>query len=82
VTLVEAADRLVPLDDADANRHLTHGLKKRDIGVRAGARPLDAAVLHLLVAADGGRGSERGGDTRAGTRSTSTPCRGRLSPKA
>ncbi|MEU9440259.1 dihydrolipoyl dehydrogenase [Streptomyces sp. NPDC048304] len=45
VTLVEAADRIVPLEDAEVSRHLTRGLKKRGIGVRAGARLLDAEVL-------------------------------------
>lgn len=38
VTLVEAADRLVPLEDADVSRHLARGLKKRGIDVRTGAR--------------------------------------------
>ncbi|MCT2590885.1 dihydrolipoyl dehydrogenase [Streptomyces sp. N2-109] len=42
VTLVEAADRLLPLEDADVGRHLTRGLKKRGIDVRTGARLLDA----------------------------------------
>ncbi|MGW2560444.1 dihydrolipoyl dehydrogenase [Streptomyces sp. NPDC001514] len=37
VTLVEALDRLVPLEDADVSRHLTRGLKKRGIDVQAGA---------------------------------------------
>ncbi|MEU6915742.1 dihydrolipoyl dehydrogenase [Streptomyces olindensis] len=45
VTLVEAADRIVPLEDAEVGRHLTRGLKKRGIDVRAGARLLDAEVL-------------------------------------
>ncbi|MEU0192671.1 dihydrolipoyl dehydrogenase [Streptomyces afghaniensis] len=45
VTLVEAADRIVPLEDADVSRHLTRGLKKRGIDVRAGARLLNAEVL-------------------------------------
>lgn len=45
VTLVEAADRLVPLEDADVSRHLTRGLKKRGIDVRTGARLLAATVL-------------------------------------
>ncbi|MEU7300070.1 dihydrolipoyl dehydrogenase [Streptomyces sp. NPDC007206] len=45
VTLVEAADRIVPLEDAEVSRHLTRGLKKRGIDVRAGARLLDAEVL-------------------------------------
>ncbi|WP_405900521.1 dihydrolipoyl dehydrogenase [Streptomyces sp. NBC_00727] len=45
VTLVEAADRLVPLEDADVSRHLTRGLKKRGIDVRAGTRLLEAVVL-------------------------------------
>ncbi|MEU6665428.1 dihydrolipoyl dehydrogenase [Streptomyces sp. NPDC046727] len=44
VTLVEAADRIVPLEDADVSRHLTRGLKKRGIDVQAGARLLDAEV--------------------------------------
>ncbi|MFI6002509.1 dihydrolipoyl dehydrogenase [Streptomyces sp. NPDC051366] len=38
VTLVEAAERLVPLEDADVSRHLARGLKKRGIDVRTGAR--------------------------------------------
>ncbi|WP_345104659.1 dihydrolipoyl dehydrogenase [Streptomyces drozdowiczii] len=45
VTLVEAADRLVPLEDADVSRHLTRGLKKRGIDVQAGTRLLEAEVL-------------------------------------
>ncbi|MEU2924370.1 dihydrolipoyl dehydrogenase [Streptomyces sp. NPDC007251] len=45
VTLVEAADRIVPLEDAEVSRHLTRGLKRRGIDVRAGARLLDAEVL-------------------------------------
>ncbi|MFF7749635.1 FAD-dependent oxidoreductase [Streptomyces sp. NPDC007971] len=45
VTLVEAADRIVPLEDADVSRHLTRGLKKRGIDVQAGARLLDAEVV-------------------------------------
>ncbi|MYS90714.1 MULTISPECIES: dihydrolipoyl dehydrogenase [Streptomyces] len=45
VTLVEAADRIVPLEDADVSRHLTRGLKKRGIDVRSGTRLLDAEVL-------------------------------------
>ncbi|AJP04406.1 dihydrolipoamide dehydrogenase [Streptomyces cyaneogriseus subsp. noncyanogenus] len=44
VTLVEAADRIVPLEDADVSRHLTRGLKKRGIDVQVGARLLDAKV--------------------------------------
>jgi dihydrolipoamide dehydrogenase len=44
VTLVEAADRLVPLEDAEVSRHLTRGLKKRGIDVQAGARLLDAEL--------------------------------------
>ncbi|MGW2476263.1 dihydrolipoyl dehydrogenase [Streptomyces sp. NPDC001665] len=45
VTLVEAADRLVPLEDAEVSRHLTRGLKKRGIEVRTGTRLLDTALL-------------------------------------
>lgn len=44
VTLVEAADRLVPLEDVDVSRHLTRGLKRRGIDVLAGARLLDTVV--------------------------------------
>ncbi|MFD3517509.1 dihydrolipoyl dehydrogenase [Streptomyces sp. NPDC058657] len=51
VTLVEAAERLVPLEDADVGRHLTRGLKKRGIDVRTGARMLDAQVLENGVRA-------------------------------
>ncbi|MFC5145759.1 dihydrolipoyl dehydrogenase [Streptomyces aureoversilis] len=45
VTLVEAAERLLPLEDADVSRYLTRGLKKRGIDVLAGAR-LEDAVVH------------------------------------
>ncbi|NGO74959.1 dihydrolipoyl dehydrogenase [Streptomyces sp. YC504] len=45
VTLIEAADRLVPLEDADVSRHLTRGLKKRGIDVQTGARLEGATVL-------------------------------------
>ncbi|MFF3859080.1 dihydrolipoyl dehydrogenase [Streptomyces sp. NPDC002209] len=38
VTLVEAAERLVPSEDADVSRHLARGLKKRGIDVRTAAR--------------------------------------------
>jgi dihydrolipoamide dehydrogenase len=44
VTLVEAADRIVPLEDADVSRHLTRGLKRRGVDLRTGARLLDAEV--------------------------------------
>ncbi|WP_329124486.1 dihydrolipoyl dehydrogenase [Streptomyces sp. NBC_01465] len=45
VTLVEAAERLVPLEDADVSRHLTRGLKKRGIDIRTGARLESTALL-------------------------------------
>jgi dihydrolipoamide dehydrogenase len=45
VTLVEAADRLLPLEDADVSRHVTRGLKKRGIDVWTGARLQDAQVV-------------------------------------
>ncbi len=45
VTLVEAADRLVPLEDAEVSRHLTRGLKKRGVRVETGARLLETAVV-------------------------------------
>ncbi|MGW0767269.1 dihydrolipoyl dehydrogenase [Streptomyces sp. NPDC002676] len=51
VTLVEAADRIVPLEDADVSRHLTRGLKKRGVDVQAGARLLDTEVLENGVRA-------------------------------
>ncbi|WP_326657057.1 dihydrolipoyl dehydrogenase [Streptomyces sp. NBC_00385] len=51
VTLVEAADRLVPLEDADVSRHLTRGLKKRGIDVLVGARLVEATVLDAGVRA-------------------------------
>ncbi|AYN38800.1 dihydrolipoyl dehydrogenase [Streptomyces dangxiongensis] len=51
VTLVEAADRIVPLEDADVSRYLTRGLKKRGVDVRAGARLLDAELLENGVRA-------------------------------
>ncbi|MFB7744362.1 dihydrolipoyl dehydrogenase [Streptomyces sp. NPDC058961] len=54
VTLVEAADRLVPLEDGDVSRHLTRGLKKRGIDVQTGARFLAADVRE-----DGVRASVR-----------------------
>ncbi|MFE6780175.1 FAD-dependent oxidoreductase [Streptomyces sp. NPDC057702] len=38
VTLVESADHLLPLEDADVGRHLTRGLKKRGVAVWTGAR--------------------------------------------
>ncbi|MEJ8650962.1 dihydrolipoyl dehydrogenase [Streptomyces sp. MS1.AVA.3] len=37
VTLVEAAGRLLPLEDEDVSRHLSRGLKKRGITVRTGS---------------------------------------------
>jgi dihydrolipoamide dehydrogenase len=62
VVLVEAADRLVPLEDADVSRHLTRGLKKRGIDVQTGARLLETAVVE-----DGIRATVRTarGETRA-----------------
>ncbi|MFD8869622.1 dihydrolipoyl dehydrogenase [Streptomyces sp. NPDC059590] len=54
VTLVEAADRLLPLEDADVSRHLTRGLKKRGIEVLTGAR-----LEHAEPYADGVRATVR-----------------------
>ncbi|MER6317848.1 dihydrolipoyl dehydrogenase [Streptomyces sp. NPDC001581] len=51
VTLVEAADRLVPLEDADVSRHLARGLKKRGIDVQTGARLEGATVADGIVSA-------------------------------
>ncbi|WP_374114190.1 dihydrolipoyl dehydrogenase [Streptomyces sp. NK08204] len=62
VTLVEAADRIVPLEDADVSRHLTRGLKKRGIDVQTGARLLDAEVRENSVRA---RVRTSRGETRA-----------------
>ncbi|KIZ14806.1 dihydrolipoyl dehydrogenase [Streptomyces natalensis] len=45
VTLVEAADRLLPLEDADVSRHLARGLKKRGIAVRTGSTLVDTELL-------------------------------------
>ncbi|EPD93807.1 MULTISPECIES: dihydrolipoyl dehydrogenase [Streptomyces] len=42
VTLVEAAERLLPLEDEDVSRQLTRALKKRGITVLTGARLLAA----------------------------------------
>ncbi|MFE7855837.1 dihydrolipoyl dehydrogenase [Streptomyces sp. NPDC057403] len=51
VTLVEAADRIVPLEDADVSRHLARGLKKRGVDVQAGARLVDAGLVENGVRA-------------------------------
>ncbi|WP_421106367.1 dihydrolipoyl dehydrogenase [Streptomyces sp. NEAU-S77] len=56
VVLVEAADRLLPLEDADVSRHLTRGLKKRGVEVLTGAR-LEAAEPYE----DGARATVRTG---------------------
>ncbi|MET9291490.1 dihydrolipoyl dehydrogenase [Streptomyces sp. NPDC003077] len=44
VTIVEAADRLLPLEDEDVSRHLTRGLKKRGIQVRTGSLLTDTKL--------------------------------------
>lgn len=54
VTLVEAAERLLPLEDAEVSRHLTRGLKKRGIDVLTGARLEEARTT-----ADGVRATVR-----------------------
>ncbi|BDM71534.1 dihydrolipoyl dehydrogenase [Streptomyces nigrescens] len=54
VTLVEAAERLLPLEDADVGRHLARGLKKRGIAVRTGSM-----VVGTEVGADGVRATVR-----------------------
>jgi dihydrolipoamide dehydrogenase len=56
VTLVEAAERLLPLEDEDVSRHLTRALKKRGITVLTGARMLDARRVD--APAEGGPGIE------------------------
>ncbi|MFG3113688.1 dihydrolipoyl dehydrogenase [Streptomyces sp. NPDC048197] len=45
VTLVEAAERLLPLEDADVGRHLARGLKKRGITVRTGSTLVGTELL-------------------------------------
>jgi dihydrolipoamide dehydrogenase len=62
VTVVEAADRLLPLEDAEVSRHLARGLKRRGIEVLAGARLLEAEPYE-----DGVRATVRTarGETRA-----------------
>ncbi|MEU9499850.1 dihydrolipoyl dehydrogenase [Streptomyces sp. NPDC048196] len=45
VTLVEAAERLLPLEDADVGRHLARGLKKRGIAVRTGSMLVGTELL-------------------------------------
>lgn len=68
VTLVEAAERLLPLEDEDVSRHLTRALKKRGITVLTDARLLDAHT------GESGKGSEssRGGLGGLGGRETVT----------
>ncbi|MBB5936090.1 dihydrolipoyl dehydrogenase [Streptomyces zagrosensis] len=58
VTLVEAADRLLPLEDVEVSRQLTRGLKKRGIAVWTGARledaqPYESGVRATVTAARG-----------------------------
>ncbi|MEU9120986.1 dihydrolipoyl dehydrogenase [Streptomyces sp. NPDC048506] len=45
VTLVEAADRLLPLEDEAVSRHLARGLKRRGITVRTGATLTGTTLL-------------------------------------
>lgn len=45
VTLVEAAERLLPLEDEAVGRHLVRGLKKRGITVRTGSTLSGAELL-------------------------------------
>lgn len=51
VTLVEAADRLLPLEDEDVSRHLTRGLKKRGITVRTGSTLIGSEITGAGVRA-------------------------------
>ncbi|MEN2422637.1 dihydrolipoyl dehydrogenase [Streptomyces rimosus] len=51
VTLVEAAGRLLPLEDEDVSRHLARGLKKRGITVRTDATLTGAEVTGTGVRA-------------------------------
>ncbi|KWT60957.1 dihydrolipoamide dehydrogenase [Streptomyces albus subsp. albus] len=58
VTLVEAAGRLLPLEDEDVSRHVARGLKKRGITVRT-----DSALTGAEVTGSGVRATVR---TRGG----------------
>ncbi|MGW7555470.1 dihydrolipoyl dehydrogenase [Streptomyces rimosus] len=58
VTLVEAAGRLLPLEDEDVSRHLARGLKKRGITVRT-----DSTLAGAEVTGSGVRATVR---TRGG----------------
>ncbi|MFH8407710.1 dihydrolipoyl dehydrogenase [Streptomyces sp. NPDC018019] len=51
VTLVEAAGRLLPLEDEEVGRHLARGLKKRGITVRTDATLTGAGVTETGVRA-------------------------------
>ncbi|MEV0372188.1 dihydrolipoyl dehydrogenase [Streptomyces sp. NPDC050636] len=51
VTLVEAADRLLPLEDEDVGRHLVRGLKKRGITVRTSSTLVGTELLENGVRA-------------------------------
>ncbi|MGP3979315.1 dihydrolipoyl dehydrogenase [Streptomyces sp. 8N114] len=70
VTLVEAAERLLPLEDADVSRQLTRALKKRGITVLTGARLLDA---HLTGAPPADAHRSGTGRSDAGTPGAGTP---------
>ena len=64
VVLVEAADRLLPLEDADVSRHLTRGLKKRGV---MNANSMTATVTSApkkAVPKFGGIGPLRSADAR------------------
>ncbi|GAO11442.1 dihydrolipoamide dehydrogenase [Streptomyces lydicamycinicus] len=54
VTLVEAAGRLLPMEDEDVGRHLARGLKKRGIAVRTGS-----TLTHTELLPDGVRATVR-----------------------
>jgi dihydrolipoamide dehydrogenase len=58
VVLVEAAERLLPLEDADVSRHLGRGLRKRGVEVLTGARTTGAELY----------GPEDGGGVRVTVR--------------
>jgi dihydrolipoamide dehydrogenase len=58
VVLVEAADRLLPLEDADVSRHLARALRKRGVEVLTGS-VLSSAVTRADAGGDGVRAHVR-----------------------
>ncbi|MGI5348210.1 dihydrolipoyl dehydrogenase [Streptomyces sp. CA-250714] len=87
VTLVEAAERLLPLEDEDVSRHLTRALKKRGITVLTGARLTDArrTGTHRTSAGQSGTGirtgtGQSGAGVRTGTEQSGAGIEARVQP--